>query len=145
PGGGGGGDPLADFLAAVRRPLEYLASARSEAAARTRLPGRELAARGRTVRTRLDGIERERFDTLCEGLEALGDTWGPDRGEVARLCRDLAAQIASGAPAPVSEPAAAPTYQGSSGDVAAALTQLARPVQFAQEGGPRRAERVGEE
>jgi ATP-dependent DNA helicase RecG len=131
------GDPLAEFLAAVRPPLEYLAAANTGAVARTRLPGRALAARGRDVRDRLpDGVERERFDTLCDGLEALEDTARADRSALARLCRDLAAQIAA---PPVAPPERAPTYRPSGGDLAAALSRLSLPVQYAKEVGPRRA------
>jgi ATP-dependent DNA helicase RecG len=138
--GSAAGDPLAEFLAAVRPPLEYLAAAKTAAAARTRLPGRALAARGRDVRTRLpEGVQRERLDTLCDGLEALEDTDRDDRTELARLCRDLAAQIA----APREDASEAePTYRATGGDLASALSRLTQPVQYAKEVGPRRAEQL---
>src|SRR5215468_5603344 len=135
-----GGDPLKQFLDAVRRPLEFLATAPAATAARTQLPGRELAARGRNVRTRVQaGPQRQQLDALCERLEVLEDTNRTNRSALARECRELLAQIASPQGAGVE---ATPTYRASSGDPSAALARLSLSVQFAKEVGPRRAEQL---
>ena len=134
-------DPLARFLDAVRRPLEFLAAAPATTAARTRLPARELAEQGRAVRTRLpDGPQRHHLDALCEQLDQLAAADPTKRRALANACHGLLAQIAS-PPAARAEPAA--VYHASSGDLAAALARLSRPVQYAKEVGPRRAAQLG--
>jgi RecG wedge domain len=130
-------DPLAQFLDAVRRPLEFLAAAPPAAAARTRLPGRALAARGRALRSRLaDEPRRIQLDALCANLERLEDAGPAERVPLGSECRRLLAQIdAPGAPGAD----LASAYRPSTGDLAGALTRLSAPVQFAKEVGPRRA------
>jgi ATP-dependent DNA helicase RecG len=131
------GDPLVQFLDAVRRPLEFLAAAPAATAARTRLPGRALAARGRALRSRLpDEPQRIQLDALCAQLERLEDARAADRGPLAGECRRLLAEI----DAPEGLQAASKSeYRSSTADLATALTRLGAPVQFAKEVGPRRA------
>ena len=135
------GDPLAQFLDAVRRPLDFLANAPAATAARTQLPGRELAARGRAARSRLpSGEARERLDALCEQLERYEQARPAERGAVARACQRLVAQLL--APARGREVEAPPAYRSTAGGVSAALERLRKPVQFAKDVGPRRAEQL---
>jgi ATP-dependent DNA helicase RecG len=130
-------DPLARFLDAVRRPLAFLAAAPATTAARTQLPGRALAARGRDLYGRLPpGAQRERLEALCAGLEQLESADAARRRTLADECQRLLAQLIAAPPAP---PDSAPSYRASSGDLAAALTRLDLSVQFAKEVGPRRA------
>ncbi len=124
-------DPLVQFLAAVRRPLEFLAAAPATTAARTHLPGRELAARGRAVRTRLaEGPQRAQLDALCERLEQREGADPSQRRALAGECRGLLTQLASPA-APRPAPEQTPSYRAASGDLSAALTRLSLSVQFA--------------
>jgi hypothetical protein len=130
-------DPLAQYLDAVRRPLEFLAAASPATAARTQLPGHELAARGRALRGRLpEGPQREVLDALCSGLERLTTVSAAQRVTLAGECRRLLTQI--GAPAPAGRRAGVrlPAQQRRS---VRRAQPLALPVQFAKEVGPRRA------
>src|SRR5574337_115631 len=87
-----------DFLSALSSPLNFLAHASAEAAARTKLPSRQLAAQAQTlaVNTRDAGVRRD--------LEALGvelsayDTTPPEqlRSRVER-CQALIERIRHGA------------------------------------------------
>ncbi len=130
-------DPLAQFLEAVRRPIDFLAAAPAATAGRTQLPGRELAARGRAVRDCLpDDRRREDLDTLCDELERLENAAPAERAEAARRCRALLTAIAA-APPP---PEVTPEYHATGADdLAAALSKLGQSVQYAKEVGPRRA------
>jgi ATP-dependent DNA helicase RecG len=129
------GDALSEFLASVRPPLDYLASAGPAAAVRTRIPGRQLAARGRQLRRAIDGGRREALDTLCQRLERLeAAATATERARLAAECRALAATVAGqGGRDP------APEYRPATGDLTAALQRLRQPVQSAKEVGPRRA------
>ena len=63
-----------EFLNAVVSPLNYLATASAEAAARTRLPGAALAARGRALLSGVgDGRVRQDLESLCEELASWED------------------------------------------------------------------------
>jgi ATP-dependent DNA helicase RecG len=129
-------DPLTQFLEAVRRPIEFLATAPAATAARTQLPGRELAARGRAVRSCVpDDQRRSDLDALCDELERYERVEAGERADVARRCRALLGGITAGPAAPEPEP----QYQTSGGDLAAALVKLGQSVQYAKEVGPRRA------
>jgi ATP-dependent DNA helicase RecG len=132
-------DPLAQFLEAVRRPLDFLAAASGATAARTVLPGRALAARGRALRTSLpDGPQRHDLDVLCERLEQLETAPASERIALAKDARAHAASLVS----PAAAPEAAPEYHPTGGDVAAALERLRQPVQYVKDVGPRRAEQL---
>lgn len=127
-------DPLTDFLAAVRRPLDYLCTG-TAAAARTQVPGRQLAERGRALRAALRGDRRQALDALCDGLERLESTAAPAaRQALARECRGLTDAIEGQGGSDIT-----PTYTPSEADIAASLARLSLPVQFVKEVGPRRA------
>jgi ATP-dependent DNA helicase RecG len=129
------GDAVAEFLAAVRRPLEYLATAGTAAAARTRVPGRRLAARGRQLRAAVAGERRRALDTLCQRLDRLEDApTAQERAAIAGECRALVAVVAGQGGRDIE-----PEYRHRTGDVTAALERLRLPVRFAKEVGPRRA------
>ena len=131
------GDALAEFLAAVRRPLDFLLST-GVAAARTQVPGRQLAERGRQLRRAVDGDRRAALDTLCQRLERLEAAATPaERTKLATECRTLAGAVAGQGGRDIE-----PTYRTSTGDVAAALERLSLPVQFAKEVGPTRAPKL---
>ena len=133
-----GGDALGDFLAAVRRPLEYLASAGAAAAARTQIPGRQLAARGRQLRRAVDAGRRQALDTLCQRLDRLEDATTPDeRAALAAECRALLAAVSGQGGRDI-----APEYRPTSGDVGVALERLRLSVQYAKEVGPARAPKL---
>ncbi|HSP96281.1 MAG TPA: ATP-dependent DNA helicase RecG [Candidatus Dormibacteraeota bacterium] len=132
------GDALAEFLAAVRRPLDYLAAAGATAAARTQVAGRQLAARGRQLRGAVDGERRQALDALCQRLERLEAAAAADeRTALAAECRALAATVAGQGGRDIE-----PEYRRSGDDVAATLERLRLPVQFAKEVGPRRGEQL---
>ena len=132
----GGSESLAEFLTAVRRPLEFLASASASTVARTRLPGRELARRGRTLETDLAGnSERELVRKLCEFLERYETTPPDDQDELIQRCREILSSLA----APGGRRA---DYRVSGGDVHAALDQLRRAARYVRGVGPRRAEEL---
>ena len=134
-GSPGADDALADFLTAVRRPLDYLRSG-AAAAARTQVPGRQLAERGRALRGGLRGERRRALDTLCERLEGFESARTPAaRRALADECHGLTEAVAGQGGRDIE-----PTYQASEGDVAASLERLRLPVQFAKEVGPRRGE-----
>src|SRR5262245_44313443 len=132
-------DPLAQFLDAVRRPLEFLAGASAATAARTHLPGRDLAARGRAVRTRLAAEQRIQLDALCARLEEIETAEPAHRTALARECRRLLALVSGPSHAHAEQPVA---YRSTGGDLSAALARLGSPVQYAKEVGPRRAEQL---
>ncbi|MFN8643698.1 MAG: ATP-dependent DNA helicase RecG [Candidatus Binatia bacterium] len=133
----GGGDALAGFLAAVRRPLEYLQTAGAAAAARTRIPGRRLAERGRQLRRAVDGARRQALDTLCQRLDRLEAAPTPQaRAALAAECRELAAAVAGQGGRDI-----APDYRHDSGDVGRRWSASAS-VQFAKEVGPSRAPKL---
>lgn len=129
--------PLAQFLGAVRRPLDFLRNARADAAARTLVPGRALAARGRAVRGELRGRHQQALDSLCAALERLEDAGPSQRQGLAIECQALLEAVGAGA---VEELPAA--YRPSTADVAALLERLGRPVQFAKDVGPRRGDQL---
>jgi ATP-dependent DNA helicase RecG len=130
-------DSLAAFLAAVRRPVEFLLAAPETAAARTHFPGRDLARRGRDLERRLPSPEQRRaMEGLCGCLERYETTPATERHELARRCRELLARLES-------RRDVAPPYQPFSGEVGAALEQLKRPIQYVRGVGPRRAAELG--
>ncbi len=139
-------DPLSAFAAAVRRPLEFLLSAPAATAARTRLPGRELATRGRALIDGLrPGMQQQVLTALCDDLEAYEATPPDRRVDLARQCRALLAQLEGRegeavAPVEPKQRAPAPAYRATSGDLTAAFAQLDRSVQFVRGVGPRRGE-----
>jgi ATP-dependent DNA helicase RecG len=131
------GDALAQFLADVRRPLDFLAGAGAATAARTRIPGLQLAERGRALRATVRAGTREVLDTLCERLEEFDRVPASQTPALAAECRSLIAQLT--APPRPSRPAAPVAYRQTSADPAAGLSRLGQSVQFVHDVGPRRA------
>ena len=129
---------LAAFVESVRPPLDYLASAAPAAAARTHLPGEQLAAKGREVASALaEGAARRTLEELCAALVAYEGTAAAARPALVARCQALLVRLADGAAEP---PAAAlPPYRRSGGDIAATLAELGGSVQFVSGVGPRRA------
>ncbi|MDX2168600.1 MAG: ATP-dependent DNA helicase RecG [Deltaproteobacteria bacterium] len=132
-----GADALSEFLAALRRPLDYLSSG-GAAAARTQIAGRQLAARGRELIDRLDGPRGAAVEALCRELERLeAAATAAERVTRAAACRGLAEALAGQATGPAEPP---PSYVATTPEsLAAALAELGRPVQFARDVGPARA------
>ncbi len=129
------GDALARFLTAVRRPLDFLSTAGEAAAARTRLSGDQLAARGRALRAQIATAQRPALERLCDVLGEFDAAPAGRRADLADECRRLLAELS--APRRASAPV---PYQQTSGDVAAALLRLGQSIQFVKEVGPRRAD-----
>ncbi len=129
---------LLQFLAAVRGPLEFLCAAAAQTAQRTQVPGRAWAARGRALRGELRGVQQQRaLDDLCAALERLEGAAAGERQVLAAECRVALAAVEG--PRGHDIPA---QYQRTVTDVPAQLERLLRPVQFAKEVGPRRAEQL---
>jgi ATP-dependent DNA helicase RecG len=126
-------DSLEDFLAALRRPLEFLLNASPATAARTHLPGNALALRARALADAFPGDRRRGIlESLAQRLETFEAAAPEERGSLAqRLWEEL--ENLTRKPAP-------PPYRMSKGELQQALEQLQRPVQFVRGVGPRRAE-----
>jgi len=127
-------DALAQFLADVRRPLDYLSGAGAAAAARTRVDGRGFAARGRALRGGVRGARQHALDQLCEYLERFDDAAPDAKTALVADCRAQLDALAGQGGRDI-----APEYRAASGDIGAALKLLSQPVQFARDVGPRRA------
>jgi ATP-dependent DNA helicase RecG len=134
PAGSPPADALAQFVADVRRPLDYLSGAGPAAAARTRVDGRGFAERGRRLRGGVRGERQRSLDTLCDCLERFDDAAPEAKVQLVADCRALFGALLGGGGREI--PA---EYHATSGDVSAALARLSQPVQFAKEVGPRRA------
>ncbi|MEO8605344.1 MAG: ATP-dependent DNA helicase RecG [bacterium] len=127
-------DALAQYVADVRRPLDYLSTAGAVAAARTHVDGRGFAARGRSLRGGVRGERQGALDQLCDCLERFDDAEPPAKIELVAECRALLGTLTGQGGREI-----ATAYQATSGDLSAALERLSQPVQFAKEVGPRRA------
>ena len=101
---------LEDFLAAVSSPLNFLATAPPDAAARTRLPSRALAERGRALSSHVSGRARADLQALCEELLAYDAAAPEQRRAHAERCRALVERLRHGSPEE------APAYRRTSGD-----------------------------
>jgi ATP-dependent DNA helicase RecG len=126
-------DTLEDFLAALRRPLEFLLNAPPATVARTHLPGVALALRARELADAFPGdLRRGVLESLAQRLESFESASADQRGALARQLWEGLESLAQ-RPAP-------PPYRVSKGDLHGAVEQLQRPVQFVRGVGPRRAE-----
>jgi ATP-dependent DNA helicase RecG len=131
-------DPVDAFLAAVSAPLLFLRGAGADAAARTSLPGRILAERGRLLLPQVDDDQKRRdLEALCAALRDYESADREARPRHAEHCFDLLQRLRQ--PHPV-EPA---VYEAAGGDLEENLQALGRPAQFARGVGPRRAEQLG--
>lgn len=124
---------LDDFVAALRRPLEFLLNAPPATAARTHLPGAALALRARALADAFAGDRRRSIlESLAQQLESFESASPDQRGPLARELWEALRGL--------TKKAAPPPYRLSTGNIQEALEQLTRPVQFVRGVGPRRAE-----
>ncbi len=133
----GRADALADFLAALSPPLNFLANASADAASRTRLPAQALAARGRAL---LPGFQhgpvRQDLESLCAELAAYDAAAADQRRAHVERSRALVERLRHGSPE------VAPPYRRSTGQPGDHLQALAQSAQFVRGVGPRRAEQL---
>ena len=129
--------PLSSFLSAVASPLNFLAHAPAEAAARTRLPCEALVARGQALLHSVrDARVRQDLESLCRELAAYeGATPEQKAGHLSR-CRTLVERLQHGSPKII------PAYQRTGGDPADHLRALSQSAQFVRGVGPHRAEQL---
>ena len=124
-----------DFLNALSSPLNFLAQAPAEAAARTRLPSHQLALQAQTLaRTAGDADLRRDLEALSAELSAYDTTAPAERRASVDRCRTLIERVRRGV-----SPAATP-YQRSGGDPTEHLKALSQSAQFVRGVGPRYAE-----
>ncbi len=129
-------DTLKQLFQALRPALEFVARAQTDAASRTRLPTAALAERARALLPACSGADAQRLAELVEILDRYEQLPAGERSEIARRCLALIAE-------PVAESApAAPRYRAWEGDLASALADLGRSVQFVKGVGPRRADEL---
>jgi ATP-dependent DNA helicase RecG len=126
---------LDEFLNAVSSPLNFLATASAEAAARTRVPSAALAARGRALLTRVgDARVRQDLESLCQALVACESASPEQRAPHLTRCRALVERLRGGKQEHV------PPYRRTGGEPADHLRALSQSAQFVRGIGPRRAE-----
>jgi ATP-dependent DNA helicase RecG len=122
------------FLEAVSRPLDFLAAATVEAAARTKLPIDSLVERAhRLGLAQPDSVRRE-FEALERGLRELGQAGPAVRVKAAEHCRAVVERIRAGAARPPVP------YRPTPPPVEPLLEFLGQSIQFIKGVGPRRAE-----
>ena len=134
---GGPAPALETFLAALLPPLNYLATARPEAAARARWPAGEAAGRARALAATAPdtGIRRD-LELLAAVLAAIDAAQPAERRHHAVRAVALARRLRPETGDQV------PPYREDEGDVRSHLEALAQPVQFLAGVGPRRAEQL---
>jgi ATP-dependent DNA helicase RecG len=125
---------LEAFLTAVGAPLDFLANAGPEAAARTKLPVEALIERARRLGLTQTPALREEFEALQRGLRELEHAAPATRLKTAEHCRAIVERIRGGLLRP-STP-----YRPTPGPLEPLLEFLAQSVQFAKGVGPRRAD-----
>jgi hypothetical protein len=128
-------DSLSDFLLALRRPLEFVATASPTTARRTHLPARALADRGRALLGRGSAAINDTLRELCDDLERFETSADTERSALARRCLTRIERLGEVGSAPP-----APAYRPFAGEMDAALEQLGKTVQFVRGVGPRRAD-----
>jgi ATP-dependent DNA helicase RecG len=127
-------DSIEQFLAAVVPPLNFLATANAQAAARTRLPSRDFAARGTALLGRLADPEvRGDLQALCAELSAYETAPVARKRRHVERCRVLVEKLRHAgarqrAPYRVTD------------RVDDQVKSLLQPIQFVRGVGPRRAE-----
>ena len=124
-----------DFLTALSSPLNFLAHAPPDAAARTKLPSQQFALQAQTLAGKAsDADQRRDLEALCAELSVY-DTVAPEQRRTSvERCRTLIERIrhaATAAPLP---------YQRSAGDPSDHLKALSQSAQFVRGVGPRFAE-----
>ncbi len=135
-------DALELLFQALRPPLEFVAKAGAEAAARTVLPVEELATRARDLADAAEASElRTVLSQLADALEALAQAAPRERGQAAAKCLEMIDRATGGGASPAAA-APAPVYRRWSGELDAALQALGRSVQFVKGVGPKRADEL---
>lgn len=136
-------EPLEGFVAALSAPLNFLATAPAETAARTKFPSRQFAARASALlSSAADAGLRGDLQALCDALSGYdGEDATKQRDTVGR-CRVVIERIRrrSAAEAKDSPPEPALPYRRSSGDPGDHLKALSQSAQFVRGVGPRLAE-----
>jgi len=128
--------PTEAFLKAVTAPLDFLATAPPEAAARTRLPSRQLAAQAEALAGSVaDAAQRQALHELAAALSGLGEATPAQQREVVARCQALVERVRQ-------PPVTLPPYRRYNGDPGEDLGRLRESVQFARGVGPRRAEQL---
>jgi ATP-dependent DNA helicase RecG len=124
-----------DFLAAVSPPLAFLATASTEAAARTRLPSRAFALRAQALLSGVtDANMRRDLQALCDELIAYDSAAADQRRLHVARCRQLLERLRH-------RPEDIRPYHRAS-EPAEHLTALSQSAQFVRGVGPRRAEQL---
>jgi ATP-dependent DNA helicase RecG len=132
-----GADPVEAFLAAVSAPLLFLRDAGPQATARTKLPGRVLAERGRRLLAQVKDEEQRRdLEALCVALQEYETATAAEKQHRAGQCFDLLQRLRQPR---ATEPV---VYEFAGAGLEEGLQGLGRPAQFARGVGPRRAEQL---
>ncbi len=125
---------LAEFLASVARPLDFLAQAPPATAARTYFPSTALARRGRVLIAAVSDVgQRLALEALCATLDEIAAVSAAARGPLIQRCRQQLAALRT--PKPVTPP----PYRRSGRPSPDDLAILTQSVQFIKGVGPRRA------
>lgn len=128
---------LEEFLAALSAPLNFLAAAPTDAAARTHLPTASFIQRAQALLQQLPpGPRRHDVESLCAELAAYEGSTLEQRRAHAERCRVLVERLQHGSPEVV------PPYQRTAGNVAEHLKALEQSAQFLRGVGPRRSEQL---
>jgi len=125
---------IESFLQAVSAPLEFLAGASPEAAARTKVPVAALIEKAHRLALAQSERLRGELEALERGLRDLDGADATARARVAEHCRAIVARIRT-----AGEPPAAP-YRATRPPLEPLLEFLGQSVQFVKHVGPRRAE-----
>lgn len=126
---------LDEFLTAVSSPLNFLAAAPAQAAARTHLPTAALVARARELlRTVSDPVVRHDLELLCRDLLAYEGSAPEQKAAYLRSCRALVERLRH------QQQEVVPPYRRTGGEPADHLRALSQAAQFIRGVGPRRAE-----
>src|SRR5512143_810481 len=130
-----------DFLSALSPPLNFLAHAPADAAARTKLPSHQFALQAQTLaRSARDSDLRRDLEALSAELSGYDTTAPAERRASVERCRALIERIRRGDRGAALS-AAVRSYQSSSGDPADHLKALSQSAQFVRGVGPRYAEK----
>ena len=133
-----GGGPLAELLAALAPPLEYLAASDFAGAARTGLPIDALAERVARARQDAPAALERTLAALDEIVERLRAAPPDGRADLLRSAHALLPALRAAAPSP-----GWAEYPAGDDDVEAALVALGRPAATIPGVGPKRAAELG--
>ncbi len=135
-----GGAPLADLLAVLAPPLEYLASADFAGASRTGLPLDAIAERLARARGEAPAALAAPLAALAVVVERLREAEGAARAALLREAHGLLRALRTGGPPALPARSARDwaEYRATDGDVEAALATLRQPVESLRAVGPKR-------